>query len=345
MSSLKHIHNVVICLSYLIFIYLFIYLFFKQVPGHFSNHACGSTATVYDTIRLADDPSSSCPLVAPAQPSWVQKELQSKCEFPDIPNAMTTHRALLPGDEITTDYILWHWSNDDYIPNSPVHVTPKGFFDEWDWEELPSKVVKAATVLGYTPTIWDDDDRDDPSAFEKCWKELTSEEREAAKALGYTENSWNENEDNHDDEEKEESPPPAVASHHEDEEPIYDMYWDELKDEQRKAALALGYNDAVWNSDQDFPLEQLYWYQLTPEQQKYASTIGYSQLSWDSIDAEEPWFNCRCGDDKCHSADGFRGLEYLPLEEQKRLYWVVEPYVRHQIDWKLYQLEQEIEDL
>lgn len=315
---------------------------YKQVPGHFNNHACGSSATAYDTVRLADDCSSSCPLVAPAQPSWVQEELQSKCEFPDIPNAMTTHRALVPGDEITTNYILWHWSNDDYIPNSPVNVTPKDFFDEWEWEELPSKIVKAAKILGYTQTIWDEDREVDISAFEKDWKELTSEERDAAKVLGYTDNSWNETEE----EKKEESPSPAVVSHHEDDTLIDDMDWGELTDEQRKAALALGYNEVNWDADEeDIPLSDLYWCQLTPEQQTSAATIGYNQLNWDSSGAEEPWFYCRCGDDKCHSADGFRGLKYLPVEEQKRLYWVVEPYVQHQIAWKLYQLEQEKEGI
>jgi hypothetical protein len=318
--------------------------FFKQVPGHFHNHACGSSATAYDTVRLADDCSSACPLVAPAQPSWVQKELQSKCEYPaHIPNAMTTHRALAPGDEITSDYILWHWSNDDYIPNSPVNVTPEGFFGEWDWEELPPKIVKAAKALGYTQTIWEED-RGDPSAFEKYWKELTSEEREAAKALGYTDNSWNETEEE-ESPSPSPSPSPAIVSHHEDDNPIYDMDWSELEDEQRKAALALGYNEVDWGAVEDNPFEDLYWYQLTPEQQTSAATIGYNQLSWDSIGAEEPWFYCRCGDDKCQSADGFRGLKYLPIEEQKRLYWVVEPYVRHQIDWNLYQLEQEKEDI
>lgn len=233
-----------------------------------------------------------------------------------------TRRALVPGDEITTDYILWHWSNECTLP---VQVPPtKDYFDDWEWEDLPLKIVKAAEVLGFSQKIWNNDN--DPSVCEKDWKELTSEEQEAAKAMGNTKESWNETEENEEEDEEE-----------------VDMDWDEFNDTQKKAATQLGFNKNSWDTDQENPIEKLYWYQLTPEQQKAASIIGYTKMGWDSGDNEEPWFYCCCGDSKCHSANGFRGLKYLPVEEQKRLYHVVEPFVRQQIDWKLYQLEQEKE--
>jgi len=173
-----------------------------DIPGHFSNHACGNSAAMYDTFRLPtseDDEENenendteswlSSVVVAPGQPKEMQLQIKDYCTtkvWPttvsgdDLPNVMTSHRALPTNTEVTTDYILWHWSNDDY-------------------------------------------------------------------------------------------------------------------------------NDS--NNQEE--------------------------------DIMEPWFHCLCRDAHCHSRDGFRGVKYLTLKEQQRLYRVCSNRIQNHIDWKVYQLEKD----
>ena len=77
--------------------------------------------------------------------------------------------------------------------------------------------------------------------------------------------------------------------------------------------------------------------ELSPGEQEAALDTGYKPKCWNEV-AEElrPWFKCLCGDVKCHSRDGFRGVKFFPLEEQKRRYWMYSPYMRQQIDWKIH---------
>lgn len=63
-------------------------------------------------------------------------------------------------------------------------------YDDYDWDELPKEVQKAAAILGYTKEIWDKDK--DPESFESDWDELTPEEQNAAAVLGYNQLTWDE---------------------------------------------------------------------------------------------------------------------------------------------------------
>ena len=66
-------------------------------------------------------------------------------------------------------------------------------YDDLDWEELPDNAKEAATLLGYTPDMWDDDD--EPDVCDEYWKDLTPEQQAAAAVLGYDEESWNDDDD------------------------------------------------------------------------------------------------------------------------------------------------------
>jgi len=92
-----------------------------ELPGHFSNHACGSSATVYDTFRLrtdVDDSDDDAVICAPTQSAAVQSILKNyttgsqNSQIPEedplehISNVMTTHRPLPKGTEVLTDYAL-----------------------------------------------------------------------------------------------------------------------------------------------------------------------------------------------------------------------------------------------
>jgi hypothetical protein len=61
---------------------------------------------------------------------------------------------------------------------------------DYDWDDLPEEAKQAATVLGYTKRLWDNDE--DTKISEKDWDDLNAVEKAAAQTLGYTRASWNE---------------------------------------------------------------------------------------------------------------------------------------------------------
>lgn len=66
-------------------------------------------------------------------------------------------------------------------------------YENYDWDELPGDVKKAAEELGYDKRKWDKDLK--VSADKKAWKELTLKQQEAALKLGYTKDKWDEDDD------------------------------------------------------------------------------------------------------------------------------------------------------
>lgn len=59
-----------------------------------------------------------------------------------------------------------------------------------------------------------------------------------------------------------------------------DCDWDELPDEIRNAASILGYDQNIWDTDDEPSDCDEWWKDLTPEQQKAASKLGYNEKSW-----------------------------------------------------------------
>ena len=77
----------------------------------------------------------------------------------------------------------------------PAGVDP-GYYEEYDWEELPPDVQDAASILGYDEELWDNDGL--AWSEDYWWRELTPEAQAAAALLGYDEESWD-NEEVHED--------------------------------------------------------------------------------------------------------------------------------------------------
>jgi len=165
-----------------------------EIPTHFTNHDCGSFATTYDTYRLPrEGEGGGCPLVAPAQPEIVRAQLEeytrtrvfppSGTPFGDLKNQMTTFRPTQRGKELTTDYALWHWSNEDYVEE----VTTD--YHDREWDALPAAVHDAAVVLGYTKDMWSSEG--EPPCEDEWWSDLSPEEQAAAETLGYSQSAWN----------------------------------------------------------------------------------------------------------------------------------------------------------
>jgi len=92
-----------------------------EVPGHFSNHACGASATVYDNYRLSNDGVLVAPAQSPERQAQLRAWMEGKDEDDDREpsweeehNVLTTYKAMHVGSEVLTDYVLWHWCNVDY---------------------------------------------------------------------------------------------------------------------------------------------------------------------------------------------------------------------------------------
>eukprot|EP00574_Skeletonema_japonicum_P006660 CAMPEP_0201714626 /NCGR_PEP_ID=MMETSP0593-20130828/1024_1 /ASSEMBLY_ACC=CAM_ASM_000672 /TAXON_ID=267983 /ORGANISM="Skeletonema japonicum, Strain CCMP2506" /LENGTH=67 /DNA_ID=CAMNT_0048203917 /DNA_START=22 /DNA_END=225 /DNA_ORIENTATION=+ len=63
----------------------------------------------------------------------------------------------------------------------------------------------------------------------------------------------------------------------------YDDYdWEELSAEVQAAAAALGYNQKIWDADEEPDACDEDWKDLTAAQQKAATVLGYNKKSWDS---------------------------------------------------------------
>lgn len=65
---------------------------------------------------------------------------------------------------------------------------------------------------------------------------------------------------------------------------IDDNFWDELSAPLQTAAAKLGYNQELWDSDQEPSQCDRYWSDLTLEQQKSAKLLGYNSRTWDTED-------------------------------------------------------------
>jgi hypothetical protein len=67
--------------------------------------------------------------------------------------------------------------------------------------------------------------------------------------------------------------------------------WKDLPANVRKAAKQLGYNKTLWNDDKEPPLESKDWTELTSKQQEAARVLGYDQRRWDGDSVAIPSYD------------------------------------------------------
>jgi len=65
-----------------------------------------------------------------------------------------------------------------------------GYYDDYDWAELPPHIQEAAATLGYGQELWDARDGGAAWSEDYRWDELSPKARETAALLGYDEKSW-----------------------------------------------------------------------------------------------------------------------------------------------------------
>ncbi len=106
-------------------------------------------------------------------------------------------------------------------------VRPEGVAErmkEWDAQMKEKEAARRETEVEVEEV--------DAGALDKPWSKLTAEERENAVALGYTERSFMET-----------APPLRVG-------------WADLSDEQKRLAMALGWEDELWDNELEAALEE-----------------------------------------------------------------------------------------
>ena len=128
------------------------------------------------------------------------------------------------------------------------------------WQELPERAIKAATLVGYNQKMWDRDES--PQICEKRWKELSRQEKRACTILGFRKETW--------DDEASEVEEPEVKG----------VTWDKLSTEAKAAAKALGYKKRIWNTGDVPSSRKREWSELTPKQQAAAFYLGYDERKW-----------------------------------------------------------------
>ena len=74
---------------------------------------------------------------------------------------------------------------------------------------------------------------------------------------------------------------------------IFTLDWADLTEEQKNAAILLGYTQALWDGNGSSPKEGTKWSDLTPEEQAAATTLGYDDDDWD--DDEGKRYICSVG--------------------------------------------------
>ena len=169
-----------------------------------------------------------------------------------------------------------------YMPESLIYSPPPDElwvlwpkYQDLSWISIPGEARAAAMAMGYTSITWawsgNPIDR-------MTWDEMKPEQQEAGKVLGYNRRIWNqlitlwsrEAQDNPDSDSEDDV---SLSCFHV-------MFWNDLPDDARQAAITLGYSKTTWEDDSRIPLGIKWFSQLTQEQRRAAIILGYDSHSW-----------------------------------------------------------------
>lgn len=86
---------------------------------------------------------------------------------------------------IANTILILRWRHNYNVDNnSKLQLTTNmpEYYEDWWWEDLPPRAIKAAESLGYSKSTWDDDD--EVAYDKKPFAECTLQEKHAAMFLG-----------------------------------------------------------------------------------------------------------------------------------------------------------------
>lgn len=138
-------------------------------------------------------------------------------------------------------------------------VTGPGNYDDLHWDDLPSKAMRKAKMLGYNERRWDED-RPVPLFRKKPFTELSKQEKKACVFLGMD-----------------------IYAEHRD----LNRHWDDLDDEIKEQATKLGYDKHLWDHDEEPEADDLSWDELTDDQKDAAKFFGYGRNAWNEFTGGE----------------------------------------------------------
>jgi len=167
---------------------------------------------LFSKFKKNNKPESSTPEVEePVQRPPVQQVQPKKfadidCKYEHVPYAKLPPRVkkavetLGYTEETWNDVEGWVESDDKYFedlsPEEREAAETLGWnatawdtkYEDKDWNDLPDLIKRAATEVGFTQEIWDDDEW--PEHLYKHWEDLTEDERKAMSVLGYSKWTW-----------------------------------------------------------------------------------------------------------------------------------------------------------
>jgi hypothetical protein len=128
--------------------------------------------------------------------------------------------------------------------------------DTWDsWDELSDESKVHWTALGWAEGNWETGVGFVPTET-KDWAELNEEEQRSAVALDFTQEKWD-----------------GVV-------PSEKNLWDVLPGDDRINWETLGWSSENWDTGTS-PIEELGWVELGEEQRSAALALGFDQDQWD----------------------------------------------------------------
>ena len=175
-----------------------------------------------------------------------------------------------------------------------------------DWQDLDTEHRAAAVALGWDEEMWQASQHDEtavPSTFEKAWHALSTREREAAVVMEYDAEGvqWEE-ERGGADEAPEEGEGEAkgaqngavtaaegadadehAPAHGDDDDDDEHTDWQDLDTKRRAAAVALGYEEKMWQASQhdETAVPSTFekgWYTLSTREREAAAMMGYDEI-------------------------------------------------------------------
>jgi hypothetical protein len=157
-----------------------------------------------------------------------------------------------------------HAALDTHTEERKAEDKGQEYYDSRDCRVLPVTAKKAATVLGYTEELRNQDE--DPRRCSRSWGKLSLEEQEVARELGYDPEKWDNDKD---------CGNPLSPS-------IYNgMDWDALPEVARASFNILGYTEITWNRDENTEPCDKNWDELCAGEQEAARKVGYNAKEWD----------------------------------------------------------------
>ena len=133
-----------------------------------------------DWNELTLEMQEAASLIGYTQESWDAEEATTVDKLDDDSTNIGNATDSTDGTAITED--LDNTADTDY-------------YEDYDWTELPTDVQEAATNLGWSESLWDNDGTS--WSDEIFWDDLPPEAKEAAAVLGYDQASWDASGDAH----------------------------------------------------------------------------------------------------------------------------------------------------